>query len=410
MKKTVGCLVTLSMLIGCSSFAGAAAPISFSDISAHWAADSIKHAIEAGYVDGYEDGTFRPEGQVTRVEFIKMTVTALKLKVASAAAGDAWYIPYANTAVNDGLHQWSDFTSGDWSTPMTRAEMSRLAVRGSGQTNEDDKKWMYLATKAGLINGLDDRGTLGEDESMTRAQAVTIIERILAVKSGKTLESDKYAISEAEILWHKTNILTMLPQYFMRQYLDYPNDKIDTSKFKYVGENGYSEVEKYVVVDLDDPNDPNRKYIPENVRWRYSGYRLNVKGEVGELPTNAYGMFSINHLVVDAEEDSNFFRVCNMNFSIRAYSPELLAAGKPAGLGVLSTYDDVHESYLGNNLFIKKGYNDIRFTTGQFIPKGELVFDGKEYVDIYVHSATELGQKAPITVYNSDVDYSLAKD
>ena len=40
----------------------------FSDISGHWAADYINRAAEAGWISGYEDGTFRPDAYITRAE------------------------------------------------------------------------------------------------------------------------------------------------------------------------------------------------------------------------------------------------------------------------------------------------------------------------------------------------------
>lgn len=44
----------------------------FSDTSAHWANDFIEAARELGIVDGYTDGTFRPDRYVTRAEAMKI--------------------------------------------------------------------------------------------------------------------------------------------------------------------------------------------------------------------------------------------------------------------------------------------------------------------------------------------------
>ena len=43
-------------------------PASFSDISGHWAEDYINRAASAGIILGYEDGTFRPDQDITRAE------------------------------------------------------------------------------------------------------------------------------------------------------------------------------------------------------------------------------------------------------------------------------------------------------------------------------------------------------
>lgn len=45
----------------------------FSDVpKTHWAYDTIAAAGEAGWIHGYEDGTFRPDQSVKRVEAVKM--------------------------------------------------------------------------------------------------------------------------------------------------------------------------------------------------------------------------------------------------------------------------------------------------------------------------------------------------
>lgn len=42
----------------------------FTDINEeHWAYEAIQHGIENKYTNGYEDGSFRPNGDITRAEF-----------------------------------------------------------------------------------------------------------------------------------------------------------------------------------------------------------------------------------------------------------------------------------------------------------------------------------------------------
>ena len=49
---------------------------SFSDIQGHWAQEQIEAAVRSGWVNGYPDGTFRPDATVTRAEFVKMLLDA----------------------------------------------------------------------------------------------------------------------------------------------------------------------------------------------------------------------------------------------------------------------------------------------------------------------------------------------
>lgn len=50
------------------------------DMKDHWANVPVKDGVAKGYVDGYEDGTFKPDKEVTRAEFIKLVSAALGQK------------------------------------------------------------------------------------------------------------------------------------------------------------------------------------------------------------------------------------------------------------------------------------------------------------------------------------------
>ena len=55
-----------------------AADESFTDVDmSHWANGYIAAMKTAGIINGYPDGTFRPENNISYAEFIKMTVEAI---------------------------------------------------------------------------------------------------------------------------------------------------------------------------------------------------------------------------------------------------------------------------------------------------------------------------------------------
>jgi len=249
--------------------------VQFSDVGAgHWAKAAIQTAVSKGYVSGYPGGKFKPEQAITRGEFMKMVVTALGLP--TEAAEGTWYEPYVKAAQNKSLYAAVDFANNEeqWNKDITRQEMSRIAVRAIGQTTSENDKWMYLATKSGLITGLG-KGVLGEDKTTTRAQSVTIIERILKVNAGETLPVDKYAVSNAELAWHGTNIFTVMPEIFVsdesnlkgRTVEELWNEEMMTitskdGKYK-------AQLEALIAIDMEDPNDPNWKLLPpvEELKW-----------------------------------------------------------------------------------------------------------------------------------------------
>ena len=63
--------------------AGLAAPVSgekgLSDLEGHWAQKEVEAAVASGWVDGYPDGSFKPEKSITRAEFTKMLLDAIHL-------------------------------------------------------------------------------------------------------------------------------------------------------------------------------------------------------------------------------------------------------------------------------------------------------------------------------------------
>jgi len=61
----------------------------FPDITGHWAIGYINSAAAKGWVNGYTDGTFRPEKFITRAEVVKIVNTMLnrKIKLENIPAG-----------------------------------------------------------------------------------------------------------------------------------------------------------------------------------------------------------------------------------------------------------------------------------------------------------------------------------
>jgi hypothetical protein len=274
----------------------------FSDTANHWGKTAIEWAVSQGIVDGYQDGTFQPDRTLTRAEFTKLVVAALKLSVNGTTSGSDWYLPYVTSAEKAGFSE----AFGNWNQPMSRQEMAKMAARASGQNTDDELKWMYLATKAGLIQGTDDTGSLDAEGTTTRAQSVTIIQRILDVKAGKKLEADKRATSRAEVVWHKTNIETMLDGDYIDVAATPEKDRFDPSKLYAEADDGNVKgwSDGLFVVDLDDPNDPYR-YLLENGHL----YDWDNKQSL-DLPSGAYALISVNHVAMKAN-NHNVSRISN---------------------------------------------------------------------------------------------------
>lgn len=74
----------------------------FTDIDDHWAKSYILKAVGAGWINGYPDGTFRPDQPITRVEAMKIINSVLHRGVdATSELGD-----YINFPDNSDPNKW----------------------------------------------------------------------------------------------------------------------------------------------------------------------------------------------------------------------------------------------------------------------------------------------------------------
>ena len=88
---------------------------SFSDVEDHWAQAEIEKAVATGWVDGYPDGTFKPEKTITRAEFTKMILDATHLTPGRETV--AWMKDHAKIKVK-GTGPWPDTV--DYEPPFER--------------------------------------------------------------------------------------------------------------------------------------------------------------------------------------------------------------------------------------------------------------------------------------------------
>jgi hypothetical protein len=67
---TVCCVMTIGVVQGKSEAAG------MTDVKGHWAEQTISQMVQQGLLDGFPDGTFRPDDSVTADQFVKIVLLA----------------------------------------------------------------------------------------------------------------------------------------------------------------------------------------------------------------------------------------------------------------------------------------------------------------------------------------------
>jgi tripartite motif-containing protein 71 len=170
----------------------------------HWAEASIKQAVSSGIVSGYPDGTFKPNDSVTRAEFAVMLINTLKpqgegaaLTFTDTAKIGTWAQKAVAQAVKAGIIKGYEDGSFRPDAEITRAEMAVMLANALGLPIEanaaigfaDDKDipaWAKASVAyvkhAGIVQGKGDNEFAPQDHA-TRAEAVTVLLNMVAQKS-----------------------------------------------------------------------------------------------------------------------------------------------------------------------------------------------------------------------------------
>jgi hypothetical protein len=137
------------------------------------------------YIFGYPDGTFGAELGITRAE-VAAIFARLNGVDTAAADGQEWYDPAVNWAVTNGILQGYPDGSLRPNGQITRSELAAVIERGANEPKSGSnafpdisadhwaRGYIVSALAKGLINGYPD-GTFRPDGAITRAEAVTII-------------------------------------------------------------------------------------------------------------------------------------------------------------------------------------------------------------------------------------------
>lgn len=172
----------------------------FSDVSDNdWFCSDVRTLAGMGVVNGYEDGTFKPEDNVTRAEFLKLLVSLLygdSLFVTydymfEDVPPTEWYSTYIATAAVYGIIDLTEYgTHFEPDSPITRREVAKLIVNalsveaGSFETPYADTADHNIICLygLGLMQGTPDPETgrryFYPDTEITRAEMSAVILRI----------------------------------------------------------------------------------------------------------------------------------------------------------------------------------------------------------------------------------------
>lgn len=177
----------------------------FSDVKGHWAVSYIENLAAQGYINGYPDGTFKPDRTMTKAEFTTALIGCLGITPSTPTTNSYsdtkthWARKYIEEAVARGILVPSESPQGlGPDQDILRSQAAAMIVRALGLkvsagtsqfTDRDDvERSLYrdhikAAYDAGIISGFPD-GSFAPFREMTRAQVCTVLVKMLDVKGG----------------------------------------------------------------------------------------------------------------------------------------------------------------------------------------------------------------------------------
>lgn len=322
----------------------------FVDVRGHWAEAAIRRGIQAGFIDGYEDGTFRPERTVTRAEFVKMLVASQvgddlavdeDVQIPFTDVSGHWVEDYMRWAVANGWLPEMDL--GDTFGPdetITRLEMAVLAAFAAGLdplaeeltfTDSDEimpalAGWVAAAVDRGLLFGYPD-GTFRPNAGLKRSESVSVVWRfvdiIRDIEAVPTL-SFSYTFEEDAEGW--TGDFTDLPvDYDEDMYeLEFGYESLPEELAEYgnalmiSGQNRSDDLFMYVkkVLTADDGIEPDTTYrITFEVEFATNAPAgaVGVGGPPGEAVWVKVGAADVEPVPMEIIEASVPFYVLNVD-------------------------------------------------------------------------------------------------
>lgn len=212
--KRILSLVTLFVILVSVVPKAIASENNFSDINeTDWYYQTVMNMVESGLVDGYSDGTFKPNQSISRIEFAKIAYEALPMdepiyevtdEVKEAyreSVDNFWGCEIILEAAERGLG-WFGQDPDDWNMPITRDEMASVVFDACVTTSVNVGLSYYfdvltafgdygdcLASdyctsilymcSTGIFAGVNDNRDFAPNNTATRAEACTVISRVL---------------------------------------------------------------------------------------------------------------------------------------------------------------------------------------------------------------------------------------
>ena len=177
MKKTLVSALAAALVVGAASTTFAAAN-PFSDVPRdHWAYDAVTQLAADGVVEGYGDGTFRGDRNITRYEMAQMVAKAMAkgdMSASDRALVDRLAAEFADELNNLGVRVSNLERNADMVKWTGKVQYEYDSLRNEGQKRDNDNTLLFRLEPTAEINPhwhavarLDAKTNTKEDTSAT---------------------------------------------------------------------------------------------------------------------------------------------------------------------------------------------------------------------------------------------------
>lgn len=159
----------------------------FSDTIPQWASSDVSYLVDKGIMQGYPDGTFKPSGTMTRLEFLVATVRSLKTD------------EEINAIIAEGKQDHPDSDGSTYNPYQMFVDNLNSVYRELGMNVKAEEFWgtpyMFVAQELGITAPIlfesYDQGVVGYSKTITREEACQIMYLACTKVRGESLPEMK---------------------------------------------------------------------------------------------------------------------------------------------------------------------------------------------------------------------------
>lgn len=198
-KKGLRKLVAIVLSLAVSVPLFTISALAESDLTGHWAGNTIQEWINKGLAKGYEDGSFRPDNNITRAEYMNLVNNAFgltskaEIKFKDVKSND-WYYEVIQKAVAAGyIGGYPDSTMKP-NNPITRQEAAIVIAKVKSLTQSQEvanqlndggnmaswsKGYIGAVVNAGYMKGYPD-GSFKPEAQIKRGEAIVALNNAIS--------------------------------------------------------------------------------------------------------------------------------------------------------------------------------------------------------------------------------------